>query len=56
MTNPVQVIPRCGKGTFNGGAADASKYGFAPCIREQDHPNVGTGCDSGPATTSSEAA
>lgn len=43
------VVTCCGKGTFNGPAAEASPYGFAPCILEYDHPNVGAGCDSGPA-------
>jgi hypothetical protein len=50
MTTPKRsTIPECGKGTFNGAAAEASKYGFAPCVRPYDHPNLGAGCDSGPA-------
>lgn len=36
----------CGKGTLNGAAAQASKYGFAPCAREPGHSPP---CDSGPA-------
>jgi hypothetical protein len=39
------TIPACGRGTFRGAAADASKYGFAPCILSQDH---GGEHDSGP--------
>lgn len=34
----------CGKGTFNGAAARASKYEFAPCIRHVGHSGP---CDSG---------
>lgn len=36
----------CGKGTYNGAAAQAARYEFAPCILEPGHPKE---CDSGPA-------
>jgi hypothetical protein len=36
----------CGKGTFNGAAAQASKYEFAPCVKPVGHSGP---CDSGPA-------
>jgi hypothetical protein len=39
-------IPTCGRGTFNGAAAEASKYGFAPCTLAKGHSPP---CDSGPA-------
>jgi hypothetical protein len=39
------MIPECGKGTFNGAAAQASKYGFAGCILPVGHAPP---CDSGP--------
>lgn len=42
------AITLCGKGTFNGPAAEASQYAFAPCILPAGHPNVGSDCDSGP--------
>ena len=54
MTDPIShpiPVPRCGRGTCNGAAADASKYGFAPCILAFDHPNIGVGCDSGPVAS-----
>lgn len=46
MTNPIPTIPPCGKGTFNGAAAEASKYLFASCVLPMDHAPP---CDSGPA-------
>jgi hypothetical protein len=36
----------CGKGTFKGAQAEASKYGFAACVL---HPGHSGDCDSGPA-------
>lgn len=39
------MVP-CGKGTYNGEAAKASKYGFAACTKPKDHAPE---CDSGPA-------
>lgn len=52
MTDPIShPIPRCQRGTFNGAAAEASRFGFAPCVLPFDHPRVGPGCDSGPVTT-----
>jgi hypothetical protein len=36
----------CGKGTQNGEAARASKYGWAPCVLDIGHSEP---CDSGPA-------
>lgn len=53
MTNPIPAIPMCGKGTFNGAAAEASKYGFAPCVLSREHAPP---CDSGPDTPTREAA
>lgn len=35
----------CGLGTFNGKAAEASKYSFAPCTKPLLHSGP---CDSGP--------
>lgn len=40
------TIPECGKGTFNGEAAAAAKYGFAVCVKSVGHGGL---CDSGPA-------
>lgn len=52
MTHPTkpEPVPRCRRGTYNGAAAEASKFGFAPCTLAFDHPNIGSGCDSGPAS------
>lgn len=36
----------CGQGTFNGGAADVSQFGFSVCILPLGHNGP---CDSGPA-------
>ena len=36
----------CGKGTYNGKAAEASQFGFASCVLPKDHRGP---CDSGPA-------
>jgi hypothetical protein len=49
----VTVIPVCGKGTFNGKAAEASKYEFAPCILAVGH---GGPCDAGDDVDQVEAA
>lgn len=35
----------CNKGTFNGPAAAAAKYQFAPCVKPLGHSGP---CDSGP--------
>jgi hypothetical protein len=35
----------CGRGTFNGAAAEVSPFGFAPCVLEKGHRDE---CDSGP--------
>lgn len=35
----------CGKGTFNGPAAEAAPFGFAACTEPKDHRPP---CDSGP--------
>jgi hypothetical protein len=43
----------CGKGTFNGAAAQNARYEFAPCVRHRGHSGP---CDSGPAETTQEAA
>jgi hypothetical protein len=46
---PVAIKPArlCGKGTKHGEAAKVSRYGFAPCILPEGHPE--RQCDSGPA-------
>lgn len=41
----IDCTPVCRRGTYNGAAAEASPYEFAPCIREQGHTGP---CDSGP--------
>ena len=41
------IPPECGKGTFNGAAAETSRYGFAPCVLHAGHSGP---CDAGPAT------
>lgn len=40
------IHPVCGKGTHNGPAAEASKFGFASCTLHAEHLPP---CDSGPA-------
>jgi hypothetical protein len=45
-------IPPCGRGTFNGEAAKAAKYEFAPCVLPKDHSPP---CDSGPANEAEAA-